>query len=91
MMKFSRLKIINRLRTSCAAAKSGGMGFVFKKFIVCAGILTAHNKAYALHSLAVVRATPNRGEKTAATSHKQDVICKKRKNFLIGHPWPHKK
>ena len=59
MMKFSRLKIINRLRTSCAAAKSGGMGFVFKKFIVCAGILTAHNKAYALHSLAFVRATPH--------------------------------
>jgi len=34
----------------------------------------SYNKAYALHSLAVVRATPNRGENTAATSHKQDVV-----------------
>jgi hypothetical protein len=34
---------------------------------------TAHNKAYALHSLSLVRATPNRGGKAAATSHKQDV------------------
>ena len=37
---------------------------------------TTYNKAYALHSLAVVRATPNRGEKTAATSHKQSVVWK---------------
>jgi len=35
---------------------------------------TSYNKAYALHSLAVVRATPNRGGEAAATSHKQDVI-----------------
>ena len=35
---------------------------------------TAHNKAYALHSLAVVRATPNRGDGAAATSHKQNVV-----------------
>ncbi len=35
------------------------------------------NKAYALHSLTVVRATPNRGEKAAATSHKQNVYEKK--------------
>jgi len=36
-------------------------------------VSTAYNKAYALHSLAVVRATPNRGGKAAATSHKQNV------------------
>ena len=41
----------------------------------------SHNKAYALHSLAVVRATPNRGGKAAATSHKQNVTCNpKRQN-----------
>ena len=43
----------------------------------------SHNKAYALHSLAVVRATPNRGEKTAATSHKQDVRRKTAPDFLV--------
>jgi len=32
----------------------------------------AHNKAYALHSLTVVRATPHRA-KDRATSHKQGV------------------
>ncbi len=37
------------------------------------GGATSDNKGYALHSLAVVRATPHRGEKTAATSHNQDV------------------
>lgn len=31
-------------------------------------------KAYALHSLSLVRARPNRGEKTAAISHKQNVM-----------------
>ena len=35
---------------------------------------TTYNKAYALHSLSVVRATPHRA-KDRATSHKQDVIC----------------
>jgi len=39
------------------------------------GGATSDNKGYALHSLAVVRATPHRGEKTAATSHNQDVKC----------------
>ena len=34
---------------------------------------TTYNKAYALHSLSLVRATPNRGEKTDATSHKQNI------------------
>jgi hypothetical protein len=52
---------------------------------------TSYNKAYALHSLSLVRATPNRGGKAAATSHKQNVICKKHKRFLIAHPWAHKK
>ncbi len=41
--------------------------------ILIAFALTAYNKAYALHSLAVVRAAPNRGGKAAATSHKQNV------------------
>jgi len=50
------------------------MGLLSQKLILNVGILTAHNKAYALHSLAVVRATPNRGGKAAATSHKQDVM-----------------
>ena len=36
---------------------------------------TTYNKAYALHSLSLVRATPNRGGKAAATSHKQNVVC----------------
>ena len=36
---------------------------------------TSYNKGYALHSLAVARATPHRGEKTAATSHNQSVMC----------------
>jgi hypothetical protein len=40
----------------------------------------SHNKAYALHSLSVVRAAPNRGEKTAATSHKQSVMCNAKLN-----------
>jgi len=34
----------------------------------------SHNKSYALHSLAVVRAAPNRGGKAAATSHKKNVV-----------------
>jgi len=46
----------------------------FTDFLI-KGASPSHNKAYALHSLAVVRATPNRGEKTAATSHKQNVRC----------------
>jgi len=46
------------------------------------GGTTSHNKTYALHSLsllhplAVVRDELNRGGKDAATSDKQDVICK---------------
>lgn len=47
----------------------------FTDFLI-KGASPSHNKAYALHSLAVVRATPNRGEKTAATSHKQNVVRK---------------
>ena len=47
--------------------------FACPKFSVIA--LSAYNKAYALHSLLLVRATPNRGGVAAATSHKQDVIC----------------
>jgi len=43
---------------------------------------TAYNKAYVLHSLAVVRATPNRGGKAAATSHKQSVVRNFKKNFV---------
>jgi len=35
---------------------------------------TAANKSYALHSLSLVRALPNRGGKAAATSHKKNVI-----------------
>ena len=34
---------------------------------------TTPNKAYVLHSLSLVRATPNRGGEAAATSHKQGV------------------
>ena len=34
-----------------------------------------------LHSLAVVRAAPNRGDKTAATSHKQNVVCNAQAGF----------
>ena len=45
----------------------------FTDFLI-KGASPSHNKAYALHSLSVVRATPNRGEKTAATSHKQNVV-----------------
>ena len=45
----------------------------FTDFLI-KGASPSHNKAYALHSLAVVRATPNRGYKAAATSHKQNVI-----------------
>jgi len=52
------------------------MGILFKKSHRETDALTAHNKAYALHSLAVVRATPNRGGKAAATSHKQNVVRK---------------
>ena len=51
----------------------------FYKFFVIA--LSAYNKAYALHSLAVVRATPNRGGKAAATSHKQNVVRHRNKNL----------
>jgi len=36
--------------------------------------LSAYNKAYALHSLSLVRATPNRGGEAAATSHKKNVM-----------------
>ena len=52
----------------------------FTDFLI-KGASPSHNKAYALHSLAVVRATPNRGEKTAATSHKQDVVRHRNKNL----------
>ena len=38
---------------------------------------TTYNKAYALHSLSLVRATPNRGDKAAATSHIADFPCQK--------------
>ena len=44
---------------------------------------TSYNKAYVLHSLAVVRAAPHRA-KDRATSHKQDVMGKlnKRNNRM---------
>jgi len=41
---------------------------------LCHGGATSDNKAYALHSLSLVRAAPNRGGKAAATSHKQGVV-----------------
>jgi len=53
--------------------KEGHGELLLNKLVGIAGILTAHNKAYALHSLAVVRAAPNRGGGAAATSHKQNV------------------
>lgn len=56
----------------------------FTDFLI-KGASPSHNKAYALHSLSVVRATPNRGEKTAATSHKQNVMCHSQPN-LTGRP-----
>ena len=49
----------------------------------CMALCPAHNKAYVLHSLAVVRATPNRGEKTAATSHKQNVVRKATNEVML--------
>jgi len=42
---------------------------------------TAYNKAYALHSLSLIRATPNRDGKAVATSHKQNVVRHRNKNF----------
>jgi len=55
--------------------------------------IAAHT-AFAQQSLPAALGVPRLGfatlrQKTAATSGKQDVICKKRKNILIGHPWPH--
>ena len=45
------------------------------------GGATSDNKAYALHSLSLVRAAPNRGGKAAATSHKPNVIRHRHKNL----------
>ena len=51
----------------------------FTDFLI-KGASPSHNKAYALHSLAVVRATPHRA-KGRATSHKQNVVRHRNKNF----------
>jgi len=59
----------------------------FTDFLI-KGASPSHNKAYALHSLAVVRATPNRGEKTAATSHKQNVGAPSKLEMENGFPAP---
>jgi len=61
----------------------------FTDFLI-KGASPSHNKAYALHSLAVVRATPNRGYKAAATSHKQNVSRHAwRAERVCRRPWRH--
>ena len=48
----------------------------------CMALCPAHNKAYVLHSLAVVRAAPHRA-KNRATSGKQDVVRKATNEIVV--------